>query len=292
MLIIKPILLIFVLLLVTSACNTYSSTSSQGLIRTNEEFFHSRSDHGGVARFREGDGFGGHQYHILTTNMDDPIVDPSQSVNTDALREISSLPLARRYTGTLTRRRITGFEDATFHMYTDKDWPQIYALLAVDSDGYTDFEVGGPDVPNYIGGTRPDLPGGTYTYTGTAIITPRHGGDYIYYDDFEMTVNFDQSRGNITANVRDQGDPTTINDDFFSLLTGEFEVDYRNATFHGDRLRLEGSDPLNNITNFRHDASIYGSFHNHRGTGVTGVYFDNSAQPIYGGSIVGARTRY
>ena len=286
---IKSILVIFILSLLSSACN-YSSSSSKGLVRLDEEFFRSPSDHGGVARFYTRDG--SNSYHILTTNMNDPIVDPTQSVNTDALREIGSLPLSRRYTRTLTRRRVTGFEDATFHMYTDKDWPRVYALLAVDSDGYTDFEVGGPDVPDLIGGTRPDLPSGTHTYTGTTIITPRHGGDYIYTDDFEMTVNFDQSRGNITANVRDQGDPTTINDDFYSLLTGEFGIDYRNATFHGDRLRLEGADPLNNITNFRYDASIYGSFHNHRGTGVTGVYFDNSAQPVYGGAIVGARTRY
>ncbi len=287
---IKSIIVIFILSLFTSACYISSSSSPQGLLRIDEEFFRSPGDHGGVARFRNSNRT--RSYHILTTNMDDPIVDPSQSVNTDALPEITPLSLSRRYEGTLTRRRVTGFEDARFHLYRDKDWPQVYALLAVDSDGYTDFEVGGPDVPGYVGGTRPDLPGGTHTYTGTAIVTPRHGGDYIYNDDFEMTVNFDQSRGNITANVRDQGDPTTINDDFYSLLTGEFEIDYRNATFHGDRLRMEGSDPLNNIGNFRSDASIYGSFHNHRGTGVSGVYFDNSAQPVYGGAIVGARTRY
>ena len=311
----NSVLLIFTITLITSACNESGSGSAtirvstgptrittaptrittlspapQGLFRIDEEFFRSPGDHGGVARFRERDRSA--SYHILTTNMDDPIVDPSQTVNTDALDEMGSRYFSEYYSGKLTRRRITGFEDATFHMYIDKDWPRVYALLAVDSGGYTDFEVGGPDVSRLIGGTRPDLPGGTHTYTGTTIITPRHGGNYIYEDKFEMTVQFDQSRGNISANVVDLGDPNTNDDDFRSLLTGEFGVDYRNSTFHGDSLRLEGSDPLNNLPDFRYDASIYGSFHNHRGTGVTGVYFDNSAQPMYGGAIVGARTRY
>ena len=286
---IKSILVIFIFSLAFSACN-YSSSSSTNLVRVDEEFFRSPSDHGGVARYYTRDD--SNSYHILTTNMDDPIVDPTQSVNTDALREIDALPLSRRYTGTLTRRRVTGFKDATFHMYTDKDWPRVYALLAVDGDGYTDFEVGGPDVPDYLGGTRPDLPSGTHSYNGTSIITTREGQGYIFTGEFRMEVNFDQSSGTIRAEVINQGDPTRINDDFRSLLDGDFGIDYRNASFHGSRLDFTGTDPENNLSNFRFSASIYGSFHNHRGTGVTGVYFDNSAQPIYGGAIVGARTRY
>ena len=302
MLYIKSILLIFALAIITSACHvTVSETNSLApdprdiivrdsgvpLFRDVEEYFH-RTDRGGVVRFREDNR--SRSYHLLTTDVDDPIIDPTQTVNTDAIREEPSLHYSYRYEGILTKRRITGFQDATFHLYADKDWPRVYALLAVAEGGSTDIEVGGPDVPNYIGGTRPDLPSGRYTYNGTTIITPRNGGAFVHSGRFEMEVDFDQSSGTIRAEVENHGAPR-LGDEFDSILTGNFNIDYRNSTYHGDELRLVVNDDPNSFS-LDKLASIYGNFHNHRGTGVTGVYFDNSPSPAYGGAIVGARTRY
>ena len=280
---IKSLFIIFALSIVVSACNSGSISLEP---RHPLPQFFDRTDGGGARRYSIREGI----YHILTTNIDDPIVDPTQAVNTDALPEISSLPLSRRYEGTLTRRRITGFEDARFHMYRDKDWPRVYALLAVDSDGYTDFQVGGPDVPGYLGGTRPDLPAGEHTYTGTTIITPRHGGDFIHTGDLHLVADFDNSEGHIRATVDDMGGYSTEGD-FYSQLTGEFSIDYRDGSFEGYDLRLVVNDEPNNLRLDSH-AFIYGNFHESRGQGVTGIFYDDSASPAYGGAIIGARTRY
>ena len=280
---IKLILYIFILSFVISACNS-GSISIERRYPLPQIF--DRTDGGGVRRFSYTDGI----YHILTTNIDDPIVDPTQSVNKDALPEISSLPLSRRYEGTLTRRRITGFEDARFHLYRDIDWPRVYALLAVDSDGYTDFEVGGPRVQNLLGGTIADLPGGEFTYTGTTIITPRHGGDYIHTGDLHLVADFDNTEGYIRATVNDLGERGP-EDDFYSQLTGTFAIDYRNGSYQGHGLRLVVNDAPNNLR-LDSPAFIYGNFQEARAQGVTGVFYDDSASPAYGGAIIGARTRY
>ena len=271
------------LLLTIPACNSSISVERQYPL---PQFF-DRTDGGGVRRFSANDRI----YHILTTNIEDPIVDPTQSVNTEALPQISSLPLSSRNEGTLTRRRVTGFEDARFHFYRDIDWPRVYALLAVDREGYTDFEVGGPRVPNLLGGTIPDLPGGEFTYNGTTIITPRHGGDFIYTGDLHLVADFENTEGYIRATVDDQGGTSEIGDDFYAQLTGTFAIDYTNASYRGNHLRLIVNDAPNNL---RLDANafIYGNFHEARAQGVTGVFYDNSASPAYGGAIIGARTRY
>ena len=274
---IKSLFIIFALSIVVSACN--SGSISLEPRHPLPQFFQSPSDRGGVRRFSYSDGI----YHILTTNMDDPIVDPTQSVNTQALRETAGLPFSRTFEGPLQRRRITGFEDATFHMYTDKDWPRVYALLAVDREGYTDFEVGGPRIPGYLGGSRPDLPAGEYTYTGTTIITPRHGGDFIHTGDLHLVADFDNSDGHIRATVNDG--------DFNSQLTGNFSIDYRDGSYEGYDLRLVVNDGPNNLRLDSH-AFIYGNFHEARGQAVTGIFYDDSASPAYGGAIIGARTRY
>ena len=280
---IKSLLIIFALSIVVSACNSGSISLEP---RHPLPQFFDRTDGGGARRFS----IEGRIYHILTTNIDDPIVDPTQSVNTEALPEISSLPLSRRYEGTLTRRRITGFEDARFHMYTDKDWPRVYALLATDSDRYTDFEVGGPRVPGYLNGPIADLPSGEHIYTGTTIITPRHGGEFIYTGELHLVADFDNSDGYIRATVNDRGGDGQ-GDDFYSQLTGEFSIDYRDGSFEGYDLRLVVNDGPNELRLDSH-AFIYGNFHEARGQAVTGIFYDDSASPAYGGAIIGARTRY
>ena len=173
------------------------------------------------------------------------------------------------------------FEGHKLDLISDKDNNPLepitgdMAIVTNISNSHKVVHAGGDLVSN--------LPDGEYEYNGTTLIAARLEGQEHKFGEFEMTVDFRGSRGNIVA---------TTTGDFRSSLSGNFSINETDGTFSGTNLELTVDDNVNfsNRVQFSNEAATtYGSFHHDRATGVTGIYFTND-DADYIGAFVGVRS--
>jgi hypothetical protein len=110
---------------------------------------------------------------------------------------------------------------------------------------------------------------GSATYEGTNIFTLRDGS-YAETGTFVMTINFAAPTGSL------QGQTANTN-----IVVDEIAFDLQNGQFYSNlaMLTVDGNEV---------SASLYGSIHGDGGTGVTGIYHENSAiAPLFAGAIAG-----
>ena len=182
--------------------------------------------------------------------------------------------------------------DLNLFEFTDER-SDVSAIFAVDShNGFTDILVGGLKADFQVergiftNSIISQIPKGRFRYDGTTIITPRLGGRFINASgEFTMNVNFDNSSGNINAR--------TSTKNFYSELTGLFEIDIDTGTFSNSLMEFRIFDDQNFQTQIglTKSATIYGAFHNEDISGVSGIYYDNHSgfeENLYAGAIIGA----
>ena len=205
--------------------------------RNNVEYF-GIPDHGGVVRYQitenESEKY---TYHLLTTDMNDPIISP-RSINLDELQNLFTLPHSYQSRETLMSQG----QEVTLHQFIDKD-SDVYAVIATnEGSSLSDIQVGGLDVPR--------IPFGDYTYNGTSILYTRNATDIensrydIATGQFTMTISFDNARGRIESSTSTRTPPSNVNRDIkpplflSSNLVGNMAIDIRNGTFVGQNLEF------------------------------------------------------
>jgi len=154
-----------------------------------------------------------------------------------------------------------------------------YMLYAIDSNNKLNVAVFAPEVSS--------MPtSGQYTYTGTHFASPRtvtmnnNSPTDTAQGTFSMSVNFGTGTGQIsTANTSNIANETM-------QLSGNITIDTVNGTFTGDNLTLQGD-----LVNLGGDttAKIIGNFHQAGAQTVTGLYYQDKAEPDVGGAIIGKR---
>lgn len=121
-----------------------------------------------------------------------------------------------------------------------------------------------------FGATPENIPfAGSAAYEGTNIFTLRNGS-VSETGTFVMTVNFSSQTGILHGQTASTN--ISVSDIAFDLANGQF---YSNLA----TLSVDGNT---------YDASLYGSFHGDGGTGVTGIYHQNSeTAPLMAGAVAG-----
>ena len=155
-----------------------------------------------------------------------------------------------------------------------------YMLYAIDSNNKLNVAVFAPEVSS--------MPtSGQYTYTGTHFASPRtvtmnnNVPTNTAQGTFSMSVDFGTGTGTITTSSTNITNTNTGME-----LSGNIAIDTVNGTFTGDNLTLNG-----NLVSLGSDttAKIIGNFHQAGAQTVTGLYYQDKAEPDVGGAIIGKR---
>lgn len=162
------------------------------------------------------------------------------------------------YTGTST---ING-EQVTVFEVSNKRGPSW--IILAGSDATRSVIAGGAKVSN--------IPIGSYVYQGTNVVT--RSGVEPETGTFRMGVNFTTGTADIDGSTTGTTGTTII---------GDMTVNNKTGTFAGDNLLL--MDGLDSTS-----ATIQGNFHGNGATAVSGVYHDNSPEPVIAGAIAGSRS--
>ena len=179
---------------------------------------------------------------------------------------------------------ISGVGDATSFTYIDEDFPDTYinlVYLTYLNDRY--LEVGGD---NYY-----TVPIGRIIYSGTNIFsvwgterTENGWGSGHSDGTFALEANFALGEGSITGNsvkISASGDDPGLDE---SQIEGSFDINTEAGTFSGGDIEVRNHD-----SNEIFYAYIYGSFHGEEGEAVTGIYVEDTSDPLFFGGIAGGR---
>ena len=146
------------------------------------------------------------------------------------------------------------------------------------------FELNGTEINRIsVGGEAVShLPEtGRYTYTGANFLTKSETGGTnrkVHSGSFTMDVNFALGTGTISGD----------NDSEINIMTSVLAINMVKGTFEVDHLNLETTDGAE-------VGEMYGNFHDERGTGVSGIYFqgtydsENPRIPNFYGALAGSR---
>ena len=156
-----------------------------------------------------------------------------------------------------------------------------YMLYAIDGANKLNVAVFAPEISS--------MPtSGQYTYTGTHFASPRtvtmnnsNVPTNTAQGTFSMSVDFGTGTGTITTSSTNITNTNTGME-----LSGNIAIDTVNGTFTGDNLTLNGT-----LVSLGSDttAKIIGNFHQAGAQTVTGLYYQDKAEPDVGGAIIGKR---
>jgi hypothetical protein len=210
-------------------------------------------DGAGVAR-AEQDGI---TMHIMTGDIQNQSLDgPDIAVDLSNLSSSGSNQYGEFYSGLVTINGVPVNLD-------------VYASDRGESFIMYGFS-GNVDALAAFGSKVSNIPTGSYQYLGTNIIGARAGG-FAEVGTFGMTVNFSSGTAAITG--------TTAR----TAISGTgLSVNNSNGTFTGNNLTLT-------VNGQSTAATIHGHFHGNGAVGISGIYHDNAAIPVYAGAIAGSR---
>ena len=160
-----------------------------------------------------------------------------------------------------------------YSVYKD-DRSDVAMIFELNSTDINRISVGGEAVSHL-----PET--GMHTYTGANFLTKSETDGTnrkVYSGSFTMNVNFAHGTGTISG----------VNDSEINSMSGNLVINMEKGTFEVNRLNFATTDGTE-------VGEMYGNFHDERGTGVSGIYFqgsydpENPRIPNFYGAIAGSR---